>query len=235
MARGDADEYSDIDLIVVKQTHQRFVQRMVEAGSFIPKGVSVDVFVYTPEELRAMINGENPFIEQALSDGKIIFEENPDNELREAMSRLGRSATKEGAFVKKNPQETARRWLAQSERSLRIARLLYDNSAWAEACFHAEQTAQLALKAFLFLQGRRFVNIHSVRTLAEECALEDTAFALFADYGTYLDRYYLSTRYPDALPAPAIPYESFTPEEASQALAYAEEIVAAVRDKVSAA
>ena len=31
MARGEADEYSDIDLIVVKETGQRFIQRQVEA------------------------------------------------------------------------------------------------------------------------------------------------------------------------------------------------------------
>lgn len=74
MARGDTDEYSDIDLIVVKKTSKRFVQRMLEAGSFVPRGLSVDILVYTPEEFQAMIDEGNPFIERALEEGKVLYE-----------------------------------------------------------------------------------------------------------------------------------------------------------------
>ena len=74
MARGDADEYSDIDLIVVKETNRRFVQRLVDISEFISPYVSVDVFVYTPGELKAMVEDRNPFIEQALKDGKVLYE-----------------------------------------------------------------------------------------------------------------------------------------------------------------
>jgi HEPN domain-containing protein len=132
----------------------------------------------------------------------------------------------------KNPKETGRRWLAQAERSLETTVILLDNSRWAEACFQAEQTAQLALKAFLFRQGRRYVNIHSVRTLAQECVNEDAAFSPFEDYGAILDRYHLATRYPDVLPAPAVPFEYFTESEARQALGYAAEMVELVRAQV---
>ncbi len=112
---------------------------------------------------------------------------------------------------------------------------MLENEVWSQACFHSEQTAQLALKAYLFRRGRRFVNIHSVRVLALECSKEDLDFAPMVDYGAYLDRYYLSTRYPDALPAPAVPYESFTAVEAKQALGYAGEIVELVKAKIAAA
>ena len=74
MARGDADEYSDIDLIVVKRTSVRFIPRMLEAGSFVPRGISVDILVYTPEEFQAMIDEGNPFIERALEEGKVLYE-----------------------------------------------------------------------------------------------------------------------------------------------------------------
>ena len=132
----------------------------------------------------------------------------------------------------KRPLETARRWLAQAEHSLSVTRVLLDNGLWPEVCFHAEQTAQLALKAYLFFEGRRFVNVHSVRTLAEECINHDAGFAPLIDYGMILDRYYLSTRYPDALPDPAIPFESFSELDAQQALDFAAEIVGAVRSKI---
>lgn len=134
----------------------------------------------------------------------------------------------------KNPKETARRWLAQAEHSLNVTQALLRQSFWPEVCFHAEQTAQLALKACLFLEGRRFVNAHSIRTLAEECGKYDAAFTAILDYGRVLDRYYLTTRYPDALPLPALPFESFAEPEAAQALAFATQIVELVRAKVPA-
>lgn len=77
MARGDADEYSDIDLIIIKKTDQRFVQRAVDVGSHIPLDLSVDLFVYTPEEFQVMVENENPFIEQALKDGVTVYEKTP--------------------------------------------------------------------------------------------------------------------------------------------------------------
>ena len=135
----------------------------------------------------------------------------------------------------KTPVETARRWLAQAEHSLRVTRLMLENEVWSQACFHSEQTAQLALKAYLYRRGRRFVNIQSVRVLALECSKEDSDFSPLGDYGAFLDQYYLSTRYPDALPAPAVPYESFTALEAQQALGYAEEIVELAKAKITAA
>ena len=132
----------------------------------------------------------------------------------------------------KTPLETSRRWLAQAEHSLVVTQSLLDGGFWAEACFQSEQTAQLALKAFLFFRGRRYVNIHSVRTLALECGKEDPDFLPFENYGSFLDRFYLTTRYPDALPAPAIPFQSFSEKEARQALEHASKIVELVRDRV---
>ena len=113
-----------------------------------------------------------------------------------------------------------------------MAQSILDGGFWAGACFQAEQTGQLALKAFLFFKGRRYVNIHSVQTLASECIKEDPAFSAIESYGSFLDRFYLTTRYPDALPAPAIPFQSFSEKEARQALEHASKIVELVRDRV---
>lgn len=132
----------------------------------------------------------------------------------------------------KKPLETARRWLAQAEHSLSIATLMLENGAWSDTCFHSEQTAQLGLKAFLFVSGSRFINIHSVRQLAVDSTERDDQFSRFIDYGAVLDRYYLGTRYPDALPEPAIPFQWFTESDARQALNHATEIVELVQTKI---
>lgn len=76
-ARGDIDEYSDIDLVIIKKTKKRFLQRLVEVAKLIDNELgNVDAFVYTPAELERMIEYENSFIETVLKEGKIIYEKN---------------------------------------------------------------------------------------------------------------------------------------------------------------
>ena len=70
-ARGDQDEYSDLDLIVIKETSQRFVERLGAVPSLPTKA---DVFVYTPREWEMMQKNENPFAQSALESGKVIYE-----------------------------------------------------------------------------------------------------------------------------------------------------------------
>ena len=76
-ARGNTDEYSDLDLILVKQTSKRFVERLVEVP-LLP--VHADVFVYTPEEFAQMKEDENPFLMSALEGAKVIYERPRKNE-----------------------------------------------------------------------------------------------------------------------------------------------------------
>ena len=76
-ARGDADEYSDLDLIIIKKTEKRFVQRLGEVP-LLP--VHADVFVYTPEEFEQMQENENPFILSALASAKVIYERSGPDE-----------------------------------------------------------------------------------------------------------------------------------------------------------
>jgi predicted nucleotidyltransferase len=70
-ARGDTDEYSDLDLILIKKTQQRFIERLVSVP-LLP--VHADVFVYTPEEFEQMKENENPFIMSALESAKVLYE-----------------------------------------------------------------------------------------------------------------------------------------------------------------
>lgn len=72
-ARGEADEYSDLDLIIIKKTDQSFVDRLTS----VPRlPVHADVFVYTPQEFREMQDSGNPFIASALEHAKVIYPEN---------------------------------------------------------------------------------------------------------------------------------------------------------------
>ena len=77
-ARGDADEYSDLDLIIVADTDKRFLQRHKDYNSVFrswdPWGKSFDLLIYTPQEMSKMKLARNPFMERALSEGVVIYE-----------------------------------------------------------------------------------------------------------------------------------------------------------------
>ena len=72
-ARGEADEESDIDLIIVYDTRKKFLDRLEELYETwsIPKGV--DILAYTPEEFDRLIS-ENSFVQDAVRTGKILHE-----------------------------------------------------------------------------------------------------------------------------------------------------------------
>ena len=77
-ARGDADERSDLDMLIVSDTDKRFLQRIEDywpvfrAWWRLRKGF--DLLVYTPEEISNMLAIGNPFIHKALSEGVVIYE-----------------------------------------------------------------------------------------------------------------------------------------------------------------
>jgi predicted nucleotidyltransferase len=73
--RGDSDEYSDLDFVVVKKTKKRFLERLIEVAKLIDNDLGkVDVFVYTPEEFQRMVEWENPFIQNVLREGRVVYE-----------------------------------------------------------------------------------------------------------------------------------------------------------------
>jgi len=53
--RGEADEYSDLDFVVIKDTEKRFLERLIEVAKVVGTEFGrVDIFVYTPEEFKMM-------------------------------------------------------------------------------------------------------------------------------------------------------------------------------------
>lgn len=74
-ARGDADPLSDLDVVIIKKTSQRFVQRGAEAVGYLRTELfPVDLLVYTPAEFERMKENENPFLERILAEGKVLYE-----------------------------------------------------------------------------------------------------------------------------------------------------------------
>jgi HEPN domain-containing protein len=127
--------------------------------------------------------------------------------------------------------------LRTAEGDLAAARILHAAHRYAHACFHAHQSAEKAVKACAFAGGGDPWG-HSVQDLIRELASDDEdvrrCLLPLAERGARLDRYYIPTRYPSGLPQET-PEEAFFEDDAVQALAIADEIIAAVRRVLQAA
>lgn len=72
-ARGDADELSDIDIIIIKPTAVPFIERLQEVGRLLPAGVgAVDLLVYTPDEFETMLRDGNAFAHMIVDEARVI-------------------------------------------------------------------------------------------------------------------------------------------------------------------
>jgi len=73
-ARGDYHKGSDLDLIIVGEFKERFIDRIGKILELNNSDLEIDVMVYTEEELQKMIQERRPFIQQALEEGIVVYE-----------------------------------------------------------------------------------------------------------------------------------------------------------------
>jgi predicted nucleotidyltransferase len=73
VGRGDWDEHSDVDVLVVYPTEKRFLDRLEELYLAWSIPVAVDILAYTPEEFKEMLE-DSPFVQDIAKEGRIIYE-----------------------------------------------------------------------------------------------------------------------------------------------------------------
>lgn len=119
--------------------------------------------------------------------------------------------------------------MAQAEADLGAAETSAKAGHHEWACFQAQQAAEKALKAVLFRQGLTTAWGHSLVNLVEEASVRDPTLAALDGDARLLDKYYVPTRYPNGLAAPAIPATFYTLKDAETCLASARSILTACR------
>jgi predicted nucleotidyltransferase len=70
---GEIHKTSDIDIIIIKKTEKKFLERIEEYYNYLNPKVAIDIFVYTPEEFEEMKKW-NSFILFVLKKGRVIYE-----------------------------------------------------------------------------------------------------------------------------------------------------------------
>ncbi len=71
-ARGEADEDSDVDLVVIMDTELPFFERLRQVAACFDRAWAVDLLVYTPDEFLTMREHGNAFVEMVLDEGVVL-------------------------------------------------------------------------------------------------------------------------------------------------------------------
>jgi HEPN domain-containing protein len=119
--------------------------------------------------------------------------------------------------------EGSRDWVKQAIRDLENARYEVKGGFYEMACFLSQQSAEKAVKAVYQAIGAE-ASSQSVAGLLLNLPGEFKSPSELVRMARELDKAYIPTRYPNALPEGA-PFESYTLEEAERLISYAEQIL----------
>lgn len=71
---GKVEEWSDIDLVIIKETDRTFLDRTREVMQLLKPQVGIDILVYTPDEF-AQMSHQRAFVrEEIVAKGKVLYE-----------------------------------------------------------------------------------------------------------------------------------------------------------------
>ena len=71
-ATENIHEWSDLDLVIVKQTEERFLDRIKDVIALLQPKVGVDILVYTPQEFR-QLGEERAFVrDEILAKSRVL-------------------------------------------------------------------------------------------------------------------------------------------------------------------
>ena len=72
-ARGDVDPDSDLDLLIIKKTKKRPIQRRIDVRKVLSTDMPVDVLVYTPDEFESLRQAGSAFLKTLSKEGKVLY------------------------------------------------------------------------------------------------------------------------------------------------------------------
>jgi len=77
-AKGTATGTSDLDILLVKETELPMARRAEELAPVVSRRwLSIDIHVYTPDEVEEYGKDQFGFVRSALTTGRVVFEQIP--------------------------------------------------------------------------------------------------------------------------------------------------------------
>lgn len=95
-------------------------------------------------------------------------------------------------------KEEVKNWIDYAYEDLRMAELAFKEKIYNQVCFHSQQCVEKILKAFIEFKGKIHPQTHKLTDILS--SIPQNPFEDLRDGILLLDRFYIPTRYPDALP-----------------------------------
>ncbi|MEA1962738.1 MAG: HEPN domain-containing protein [Patescibacteria group bacterium] len=96
-----------------------------------------------------------------------------------------------------NVSKLTKEWIIKSQNDFKSAQILYkENGPTDSLCFHCQQSVEKILKGFLVFNKKEFPKIHDSIHLLNLCKKIDKNFKILESQVSFLNRYYIESRYP---------------------------------------
>ena len=216
-ARGTPRPDSDADLMVIADPPP---QRGEVADAVLrrPRRVRPGVQVRTPAQIRVGLEEGDFFVLDVMTEGIILY----DVDGSETVMGNGTSGAGGDSAGRRGPQQTTLNWVRKAEADLRLARRAVEppDPLWDGVCFHAQQSVEKYLKAYLQEHGIRSPRTHELHTLADLIGSRIPNLVQLRSDLDWLSDYAVDIRYPDTVASQA---------EAARALNLATDVRAMLR------
>ena len=101
----------------------------------------------------------------------------------------------------KEAKKESLRWYLQAKDDFKFVQWVLKESVFFDkGCFLSQQAGEKVIKSCLYATGKRRVIGHSLFEMIEELTDIEKEFAKITDPAKRLDRFYITTRYPNGLP-----------------------------------
>lgn len=126
--------------------------------------------------------------------------------------------------------DEVRKWLEYADEDIRAADSTLRDGIFSAACFHAQQAVEKTVKAILLAKTGRVPKQHSLLRLTDMSERKEM-FNQHKEQLEFLDKFYVPTRYPDALPG-SLPEGLPQREDAEKAVASAKEVITSIKKEI---
>ncbi len=198
-ATGQARSDSDIDIFVVKQVQESFINRCATVKRIVhglSGKVAVSPIVLTPEEIDRRLERGDQFIQQIFARGIHLYHASNDwpKHRRSLLEGLRMAAKRKDSLY---PQD----WLRVADRDWQRVEKRLAEGDQEDAGFRLQQAMEKYLKAFLLAGGWELDKTHDLSKLLAEAIKHKAEMNLFVDLCQRVENYYMADRYPSELDA----------------------------------
>ena len=203
-AYGQPHADSDIDMLIIKNTTERGIDRMVRAQEVAfdwQRDVPFEPIVYTPQEVQQGLDADDALLREIFAKGETLMS------VSESL----------------NPTD----WFRKGDDDLRVADLLLrENEPLGIAAMLIQQGVEKYLKGYLLSTGWGLRHIHSLEELIRAATPHEARFASFLSACRKMNGYYIEGRYP------LLTSSALTKAEVSQSLLDAKALIALIQEKM---